>query len=138
MKNNRSEFQRLGEPEPALIHGRLVDVDPKKGTAVLSAYIDSRVPLRFDASLEKEMLKLEQKFVKVTGHGWFNEEDQWIAVVIEDIDRPANKPFDLDEFLNDPNPKIFDPRMSPPMVMSDEEWEAFDRALRESRGKRES
>lgn len=132
------EFRHLGEPEPALVRGRLVDVDAKNGTAILSAYVDSRIPLRFDASQEVEMLKLEQKFVKVKGHGWFNKDDQWIIVVIEDIEHPANKAFDLDEFLNDPNPKIFDPDKVPPMVMSDDEWEAFDRAIREGRGRHEA
>ena len=34
-------------------------------------------------------------------------------------------------------PKIFDPNKVPAMDVSDEEWEAFDRALRESRGRRE-
>ena len=37
-----------------------------------------------------------------------------------------------------PPPKIFDPAKVPPMDLSDEEWDAFDRALRESRGRRES
>ena len=33
--------------------------------------------------------------------------------------------------------KIFDPNKIPPMDLSDEEWDAFDRALRESRGRPE-
>ena len=37
-----------------------------------------------------------------------------------------------------PPPKIFDPAKVPPMDLSDEEWDAFDRALRESRGRRET
>lgn len=37
-----------------------------------------------------------------------------------------------------PPPKLFDPAKVPPMDLSDEEWEAFDRALRESRGGSES
>ena len=36
--------------------------------------------------------------------------------------------------LPPPAPKIFDPDKVPPMDLSDEEWEAFDRALRDSRG----
>ena len=135
--DNHSELRNLGEPEPALIHGQLVDVDRENGVAVLEAYLDSRVPLRFSASLEQEMLNLERKFVKVKGHGWFDEHDRWIAVVIEEIALPP-KPRTADEILNDPNPKLFHPDEVPPMVMSDEEWEAFDRALRESRGRRES
>ena len=134
--NATNEYGHRDEPEPALIHGRLVDVDTGKGTAILSAYIDSRIPLRFDASLEKEMLNLEQKFVKVKGHGWFDDDGQWIAVVVEEI-APPPPPRTAEEILNDPNPKIFDPDKVPPMLMSDEEWDAFDSAIREGRGRRE-
>ena len=135
--NKRNKLQHPGESEPALIHGRLVDVDTKKGTAILTAYVDSRIPLRFDASLEGEMLKLERKFVKVIGYGWFNKDDRWVAVVVEEI-APPPPPRTAEEILNDPNPKIFDPDQIPPMDMSDEEWEAYDLAIREGRGRRES
>jgi hypothetical protein len=40
--------------------------------------------------------------------------------------------------LPPPTPKIFDPQKVPPMELSDEEWEAFDSALRESRGRGDS
>ena len=135
--NEQNEFQHPGVPEPALIHGRLVDVDTREGTAILTAYIDSRISLRFDASQEGEMLKLERQFVKVKGHGWFDDADRWIAVVVEEIGPPPS-PRTAEEILNDPNPKIFDPVKIPPMDMSDEEWEAFDLAIREGRGRRES
>ena len=39
--------------------------------------------------------------------------------------------------LPPPPPKIFDPDKVPPMDLSDEEWESFERALRESRGRPE-
>ncbi len=110
--NKHSEFQHLGEPETALIHGRLVDVDLKKGTAILDAYLDSRVPLRFDACQEQEMLRLEKKFVEVRGHGWISDEDEWIAIVVEEI-APPPPPRTVEEILNDPNPKIFDPDTIP-------------------------
>ena len=135
--DKRKEFQHPGKQEQALIHGRLEDVDAKRGTATLSAYVDSRIPLRFDASLEGAMLKLERKFVKVEGHGWFDDDDRWIAVVVEEI-APPPPPRTAEEILNDPNPKVFDPDKIPPMDMSDEEWEAFDLAIKESRGRRES
>ena len=44
-----------------------------------------------------------------------------------------SKPFDLDAFLNDPEPKIFNPDDLVPIDVTDEEWEAFDRAIREGR-----
>lgn len=37
-----------------------------------------------------------------------------------------------------PAPKVFDPDKVPPMDVSDEEWDAYDRALRDSRGRRET
>ncbi len=44
-----------------------------------------------------------------------------------------SKPFDLDTFLNNPEPKIFNPDELAPIEATDEEWEAFDRAIREGR-----
>lgn len=40
--------------------------------------------------------------------------------------------------LPPPSPKLFDPDKVPRMDLTDEEWEAFDRAIREGRGRRES
>ncbi len=132
------ECHSLGEPEEALAQGWLLEVVPKQGTAILDVYMNRRIPLLFDASLEQEMILLEKKFVEVSGHGWISGEDKWIAIIVEDITGPSSKVRTIDEILNDPHPKIFDPEKVPPIVMSDEEWDSFDRALRESRGRRES
>ena len=43
------------------------------------------------------------------------------------------KPFDLDAFLNNPEPKIFNPDELLRIDLTDEEWEAFNRAIREGR-----
>lgn len=110
--NHHKDFRHLGEPEPALIRGQLVDVDPKHGAAFLEAYTDSRIPLRFDDSFEPEMLKPEGKYVLVEGHGWISDEDRWIAVVIEGI-APPPPPRTIEEILNDPNPKFSTRRQSP-------------------------
>ena len=45
------------------------NVDLKQGTATLDAYMDDSVPLRFDAALGEDMLKLETKHVRVDGPG---------------------------------------------------------------------
>ena len=132
------QFKHLGEPEPALLHGRLVDVDAERGRAALSIYPDRRIPLRFGAAVEESVHKLKRKFVKVKGHGWFDEEDMWVVVVIDDLEYPAMKALDFNDFLNDPNPKIFRRDDVPPMAMSDDEWDAFDAAIRENRGRRDS
>ena len=43
------------------------------------------------------------------------------------------KPFDLDAFLNNPEPKIFNPDELVRIDLTDEEWDAFNRAIREGR-----
>ena len=106
----RKEFKHLGEPELAIAYGRLVDVDTEMGCATLDVYPNERIPLRFDASMKDETLKLNRKSVGVRGHGWINEDDtEWVAIVIEELIYPTAKPFDWDDFMNNPNPKIFDP-----------------------------
>ena len=131
--DQHQETRQLGEPEPALMYGRLVDVDPAAGTAVLNAYMDCRVPLRLSGARVEAALKLKQKFVKVTGQGWIDENDQWIAVVVDEI-CPPEPPRSTDEILNDPNPKIFDPdqvvRASEP-----DDADEFLKAIYEGRGR---
>ena len=102
------EIPQRGAPEPALMYGRLVDLDLEKGTAVLSVHRDCRVLLRLSDARIGDALKLKHKFVKVTGQGWLDENDQWIAVVVEEIG-PPDPQRSVEEILNDPNPKIFDP-----------------------------
>lgn len=103
------ECRRLEEPEQAILEGYLRDVDPNLGTAEIRAYLNSSVPLRFGTSLNQKMLRLETKFVRVKGQGWINETDEWIAVKVEDITCPVDKPFDPDDFYSNSTPKIFDP-----------------------------
>ena len=103
------EGGHLEEPEIALVEGYLRDVDPKLGTAEIRAHLNSIVSLRFDSSLNHKMLRLETKYVKVKGQGWINESDEWIAVKVEEITCPVDKPFDPDDFYNSSAPKIFDP-----------------------------
>lgn len=131
--DKQREILQRGELEPALMHGWLVEVDPEGGTAVLSGYRDCRVRLRLTADKVGDALKLKQKFVKVTGHGWIDENDQWIVVVVEEIG-PPDPQRSVEEILNDPNPKIFDPdkivRASEPFDVDD-----FLRAIYEGRGR---
>ena len=95
----------------ALLHGWLKEVNWDKRTAQLHGYAEEYVPLRFQAALDEEMLRLATQYVEVTGRGRFNRQDRWISVEIESIDggRHLGEPFDLEEFLNAPNPRIFDP-----------------------------
>ena len=43
--------------------------------------------------------------------GTFNQKGDWMPVTVEQIrtERTWGEPFDIDEFLTDPNPKLFDP-----------------------------
>lgn len=103
-----NECGQTMRPEPAIVEGYLCEVNPKLGTAEIHAYGKGSVPLRFVPSLERKMLRLETEFVKVRGQGWINDTDEWIAVNVDDVTCPADKPFDLNEFYNNPAPKIFD------------------------------
>ena len=133
--NKANEFEHLGEPEPALALGRLIDVNTKLGTATLDNFMGRQTPLRFEPSLAQEMLRLEDKHVKVRGKGWINESDRWIVIIVEEVIRPVAKPFDIDEFLNDPSPEIFDPDN---VIKAREPFDVdeFLRPIYESRGRR--
>ena len=130
-QSKTGQYEHLGQPEPALVQGRLCDVDPKQGTAGIDAYFDDLIPLRFDASLEPEMLRLETKFVKVWGHGWIDDAaDKWVVIQVEKVARPETRT--IDDILNDPNPKIFDPDN---VVTAREPFDVdeFNRIIREGR-----
>ena len=53
--NKSNEFEHLGDPEPAFVRGRLIDVDAKLGTATVDTFMGPQAPLRFDSSLAQEM-----------------------------------------------------------------------------------
>ncbi len=132
--SNLNEHESLGTPEQALVRGWLKDVDLKLRTAALYVNGDRRAPLRFSASMGQEMIRLQTEFVTVSGQGWISDDDQWIVIDVEEITRPEAKPFDLDEFLNNPNPRTFDPdkivRASEPFDVDE-----FLRCIYEARGR---
>ena len=57
------------------------------------------------------MQRLARQHVEVRGRGQFNQKGSWTPVTVEEIrtTHPFGEPFDMDEFLNDPTPKLFDP-----------------------------
>ena len=123
------------ESEEALLHGWLKEVNWDQGTAQLRDYTREYVRLRFDAEMAEDMRRLATQYVEVRGRGKFNESGHWTNVKIEQIDgtRSWREPFDLEGFLNDPNPKIFDPKKVVHIDLTDEEWESFNHAIREGR-----
>ena len=120
--------------EPVLLYGRLQAVDWSRRTAQLHNYGGETVSLQFDAELDAAMLDWTNQYVKVAGYGRFENPDVWPTVYVEQVTAVSQQgqPFDLTEFLNRPNPKLFDPAqvvtVSEPFDVDD-----FNRVIREGR-----
>lgn len=125
----------LAESEDALLHGWLREVNWARRTAQLHDYSGDYVALRFGEALADDMLRLATQYVEVRGSGRFDKHDQWTSVEVESVTATGSwrEPFDLEAFLNNPNPKIFDADKVVTIDLPDEEWEAFNRVIREGR-----
>lgn len=111
-----NDLQRTGAaPEPVLLHGLLAGVDPEGRTARLDGMYGEpgrSVRFSFVPALDGEMRRLAGRRVAVRGHGAVDDaSDSWTGVHAEAVegDRSIREPFDREAFLNDPNPKVFDP-----------------------------
>ena len=129
------------ETETALLQGWLKEVNWSRRTAQLHRYHDSYVQLRFGPALDEAMSRYATQFVEVRGRGQFSDNNEWVSVQVEQVDgmRSRNESFDLDGFLNDPDPKIFD---SEEVVTTSEPFDVdeFIRIIHEGRevGREES
>lgn len=99
------------ESEEAHLQGWLREVNWYRGTAQLYDYTGSYVRLRFSEEHAQDMLRFATQYVEVHGHGKFDQDENWTNVTVEQIASTPSwrEPFDLEEFLNDPDPKVFDP-----------------------------
>ena len=118
----------------ALLHGWLYEVNWDRGTAQLHDYSGEYVHLRFSEEFNEDMLRLATQRVEVRGSGRINDSDRWTTVEVQQL-RAAGSlsdPFDVETFLNDPKPKIFDPEK---MVTTRESFDVdeFIRGIREGR-----
>lgn len=98
------------ESESAVLYGWLKEVNWNRRTAQLHRYgVKGHVRLRFAESLDIEMVRLATRYVEVRGVGRFNANGDWTSIQVDKINAAdsGGEPFDLDAFLNDPNPKIF-------------------------------
>ncbi len=97
--------------EDASLHGWLKEVNWHDRTAQLHEGDGTRLPLCFDATLDWEMLRLAMSYVKIRGRATFEDDDSVKMFHVERISgtRSCREPSDLEAFLNDPSPKIFDP-----------------------------
>jgi len=122
-------------PDAALLEGWLKEVNWDRRTAQLHQFSGEYVRLRFDAEMDDEMLRLATRYVQVSGRGRFNRNGEWTTVDVEQICqvRSWQQPFDMEAFRNKPNPKLFDPEKIVAIDMTSDEWESFDRAIREGR-----
>ena len=118
----------------ALLHGWLYEVNWDKRTAQLHNYSGEYVQLRFAEDFHEDMLQLATRHVEVRGRGRFNDNGKWTTVEVQQLNaaRSWNDPFDVETFLNDPNPKVFDPEK---VVTTSEPFDVdeFIRGIREGR-----
>ena len=123
------------DAEEALLAGWLKEVNWHRGTAQLHDAAGGYVSLRFNPPLADEMRRLATQYVEVRGSGRFDDQDEWTTVHVEQLQETATRsePFDLEAFLNNPEPKRFNPDEVVPIDLTDEEWEAFKRAIHEGR-----
>lgn len=123
------------KPETTSLYGWLKEVNWAKRTAQLHRYADTGyIRLRFNESLDAEMVRLATRRVKVEGVGKFNDAGDWSSVRVDCIELAGlgGKPFDMEAFLNNPNPKIF---RSENVIRASEPYDVdeFMRSIREGR-----
>ena len=111
IKRSSVTARSVSQSEEALLQGWLREVNWYRGTAQLYDYTGSYVRLRFSEEHAQDMQRLATQFVEVRGRGQFDPKGNWTNVTVEQIasTRSWREPFDMDEFLNEPDPKIFDP-----------------------------
>lgn len=118
----------------ATLQGRLMMVDWKRRTAQLHDYGQPVVRLRFDAALDKDMQRHATQYVEVRGRGTFAADGSLVDFHVGQLKgtRSSMQPYDLDELLNAPDPKVFDPEK---VVRTSEPFDVdeFMRIIREGR-----
>lgn len=103
--------RRLTGTHQALLQGWLQEVNWERHTAQLHDYTGMIVRLRFNPDLDQRMRQLATDYVEVIGSGRFDSKGEWKTVLVDQVTatRSHHQPFDLEAFLQDPNPQIFNP-----------------------------
>ena len=127
--------RRTSETIDAILYGSLKEINWDNRTAQLHRVgVEAHVKLRFSAGFDDVMRNHATEFVKIKGRGIINKNDKWTTVKVEEISRTRSheQEFDLESFLADPNPKIFDPN---DIVTSSEPFDvdAFIASIHEAR-----
>lgn len=122
----------------ALLQGWLQEVNWERHTAQLHDYTGRIVRLRFNLELDQKMRQLATDHVEVIGTGQFDGKGEWKTILVDQVTatRSHHQPFDLEAFLQDPNPKIFNPEET---VTASEPFdvEDFIRLVRQGRDVRQ-
>ena len=134
-KPKPKQRRQTSETINANILGSLKEVNWDNNTAQLHRYGHARhIKLRFHDTIADDMKRFANQYVQIRGIGKLNEHDQWDYVQISKIEgtRSTSEEFDLQAFLNNPNPKIFDPET---IVRATEPFdvEEFIRGIHEGR-----
>ena len=122
--------------EEAIVHGYLMEIDWARNTARLDPRASKPIRLRFDADFHNEMRHLSTKFVKITGKGNLNKDDEWTSITVDTIegDRHWSQPFDMSDISK--SPKIFrsaDGLLIDDPFESDQDLQEFIRVIHEGR-----
>ena len=121
--------------EYAIISGRLSEVNWDRRTAQLRDYRGIYIDLKFGSKFDDGMLRFANQHVEIRGYGRFDTNDEWSKVEVEQLipTRTWTEPFDINKFLNDKSPNIFNSdnivRASEPIDA--EEFNRFIKYMRE-------
>lgn len=128
----RVRFEHGGRPmrssspaEAAVLYGWLREVNWERGTAQLHDNISGYVALRFDSTLDAEMVQFATQYVKVSGAGRFNKRGDWTTVTVDSIHdtRPWDKLFRLESLMEESAGTAFDPDA---VVITEEPFDVED------------
>lgn len=123
------------EVEKASIWGYLSAVDWTNKTARLERIVGKPVPLTFGDELAEDMRRFATKYAQIRGEGAIGADDEWVSVNVTSIegDRDPYKPFDMEEFLDQPR-KPSDFKALPQLPPDDDfDVDDFNRIIREGR-----
>lgn len=122
------------ESEHMLLWGWLKEVNWDKSTAQLHEYHGADyIRLRFDKRLKDQMIRLATKHVEVRGNGRFKIDDKLDYLQVEEIEDTRSLTFSVEEYKNNPNPKIYYPDKSNKVDMDYEEYQEFRKEIRKNR-----
>lgn len=123
------------EVEKASVWGYLRAVDWTNKTARLEWIVGKPVPLTFGDELAEDMRRFATKYAQIRGEGAIGADDEWVSVNVTSIegDRDPYKPFDMEEFLDQPR-KPSDFKALPQLPPDDDfDVDDFNRIIREGR-----